>query len=257
MTHPLFQDFADRKRQVRHYLAIVLRAEKMATVGATSRAQERRLLMLRAGTFLLLYNLIEATTRGAVEAIHDRITTEQVPFENLNQTLRREMIKRFKQRADPAVHHSLKDFPSAFVGVALDAGVMLAGNVDARYIRELSTIYGFSHHTDKDRTWGGSDLVTVKDNRNALSHGRKTYEEVGRDYPSRELSVLTRRSLAYMGEVLANVSMYLDQRGYLRPPDPPEAPVGDAPPPFVVPPQRDPGWRSLLRALVLAARRFQ
>jgi hypothetical protein len=66
----------------------------------------------------------------------------------------------------------------------------------------------------KERTWDGADLLTVKDKRNALAHGFQSYEDVGRDYPARELLRMTRRSLAYVGEILKNVSTYLDGREY-------------------------------------------
>lgn len=167
-------DFEDRRRQVRHYLAIVLAAERTMGLGTITRAQQRRLLTLRAGTFLLVYNLIEATTRGAVEAIHDRITTEQVRFDLLTVGLRKEMIRRFKSDADPALHHTMADFPCSFVAIALDQGVKLSGNVDARYIRELGECYGFSCETTKERTWGGSDL-------NWLSTTVRVSERRGRD----------------------------------------------------------------------------
>lgn len=215
MTASFLGDFDDRRQQVRHYLAVVLSVERGAQLGKTTRAQERRLLTLRAGTFLLAYNLIEATTRGAIDAIHDQIITEKTPLGKLAPALRHETIKRFKQRANPDAAFTVAEFPSEFVSVALDEGVKLSGNVDARYIRELGECYGFSCETEKERTWGGSDLVTIKNNRNALSHGRKTFEEVGRDYPSRELLALTRRSLFYIEGVLQNIATYLGARGYL------------------------------------------
>lgn len=217
MTTSFLSDFGDRRRQVHHYLAIVLSVERKTGLGE-SRARERRLLTLRAGTFLLLYNLIEATTRGAIEAIHDRIVTDQVPFGSLTQPLRREVVRRFKLGADPAVNHTMGDFPCEFVAVALDQGIKLAGNVDARYIRELGACYGFSCDTLTEKTWGGADLVTIKTNRNDLAHGEKTFEEVGRDYPSRELLALSRRSMSFMGQILENVRAHLDAKGYLDPP---------------------------------------
>ena len=124
--------------------------------------------------------------------------TEQVPFELLTLGLRTEVVRRFKRDADPAIHHAMTDLPSAFVGVALDQGIKLSGNVDARFIRELASCYGFSCDTANDKTWGGSDLVTIKSNRNALAHGEQTFEEVGRDYPAQELLALSRRSLSFM-----------------------------------------------------------
>jgi HEPN superfamily protein len=214
MTAAFISDFEDRKRQIRHYLAIALSAERIASLERATRAQERRLLTLRAGTFLIVYNLIEATTRGAVEAIHDKIMTEQVPFGLLTVGLRTEVVRRFKRDADPKVNHTMDDLPSAFVAIALDRGVELSGNVDAKLIRGLAACYGFSCETTKEKTWGGSDLVTIKSNRNALAHGLQTFEEVGRDYPSHELLALTRRSLLFMREILSNVATYLDSQGY-------------------------------------------
>lgn len=215
MTHVFLQDFLDRKRQVHHYLAVVAKAEREAGLG-TTRVLEGRLLTLRAGTFLVLYNLIEATTRGAIEAIHDKITTSEVQFSLLTLSLRKEVIRLFKKGADPATDHTMDNFPSAFVSVALERNISLSGNVDAKTIRELGECYGFSCETTKRVTHDGGDLLTIKRNRNDLGHGRKTFEEVGRDYTSSQLLLLARRSTKYMGEVLKNISVYLDEEAYLE-----------------------------------------
>ncbi|WP_438346836.1 MAE_28990/MAE_18760 family HEPN-like nuclease [Methylorubrum populi] len=216
MTPLFIEDFANRRRQVRHYALSVAAAERAAPVLA-SRSKEGRLLTLRAGTFLVLYNLVEASARAAVEAIHDRITTEQVPFELLSETIRIEVIRRFKAKADPDVHHALVDLPSAFVAVALDQSIELSGNVDARSVRVLGESYGFSCATNKLRTRDGADLLTIKTNRNDLAHGRKTFEEVGRNYPAGDLLPLARRSIGFMEEILGNVAAYLEAREYIRP----------------------------------------
>jgi hypothetical protein len=187
------------------------------------------LLTLRAGTFLVLYNLIEATTRGAVEAIHDKITTSEVPFTLLTLSLRKEVVRLFKKGADPARDHSMDDFPSAFVAVALDQSVKLSGSVDAKAIRELSDCYGFSSQTDKNLTYNGHDLLTIKSNRNDLAHGRKTFEQVGREYPSTELHLLARRSMRYMDGILRNIATYLDGEDYLEKGDPGEVPAPTLP----------------------------
>ena len=215
MRDTFVTDFEDRRRQVRHYLAIVYTAEQCTTIGGSSKSHERRLLTLRAGTFLLLYNLIEATVRGAVDAIHDQIITERVSFTALTMEMRKEVMRRFLLEASPLKNHTMSDFPIEFVSIALDQGIKLAGNVDARLIRKLSLIYGFSPRTATARTWDGSDLRTVKDKRNALSHGFQSYEDVGRDYPARELLAIARRSLSYIGEILKNIDAYLDGQCYM------------------------------------------
>jgi hypothetical protein len=214
MSSAFLSDFEDRKRQVQHYLAIVVAAERRAALGRTTKAHERRLLTLRAGTFLLLYNLIEATTRRAVDAIHDRIVTERIAFTLLNIELRKEVLRRFILDAKPAKDHTMGDFPVEFVAIALDQGIKLSGNVDARRIRALAECYGFSSRTDRERTWLGADLLTIKNRRNALAHGFQSYEDIGRDYPARELVAIARRSMAYMVEMLNNISAYLENGGY-------------------------------------------
>lgn len=215
MTQPFQKDFEERKRQVRHYLAVVSKIERDADLGL-SRVQEGRLLTLRAGTFLVLYNLIEATTRGAVEAIHDNITTKGVAFTALSLSLRKEVVRLFKKGADPAVNHTMEDFPAAFVAVALIQKFKVAGTVDARAIRDFAELYGFSSLTDNKATRDGSDLLTVKRNRNDLAHGLKTFEEVGRDYTSIQLLLLTRRSMLYMDGILKNIAQYLENEDYLE-----------------------------------------
>lgn len=217
MTQAFLQDFEDRKRQVRHYLAVVSKAEREAGIGA-SRVMQGRLLTLRAGTFLILYNLIEASARGAIEAIHDHITTTSPAFSMLTLALRTEVIRLFKKGADPATSHSPDDFPSAFVTIAMAQGIKLSGNVDAKAIRELAECYGFSHQTDAKITRNGSDLVMVKSNRNDLAHGRKTFEEIGRDHAAPQLLLIARRSMRYMDGILNNVAVYLEGEHYLENP---------------------------------------
>ncbi|MCK1569449.1 hypothetical protein IVB08_37005 [Bradyrhizobium sp. 173] len=212
----LLEAFDERKRQARHYLSVVITAERMSSLSAASRSQSRRLLTLRAGTFLLLYNIVEASTRSVIEAIHDKITTEQVPFDKLSLVLRQETIRRYKRNADDTTDHDWQDFPASFVAIALNEEVKLSGNVDARLIRSLGNAYGFECYTDKARTWNGSDLVTIKECRNDLAHGLKTYEDVGKEYPAKDLLAITRRSLAFMREITANIETFLTAQRYLR-----------------------------------------
>lgn len=215
MTQTFLQDFEQRKRQVRHYLAVVAAMERQARTGG-ARTLEGRLLVLRAGTFLVLYNLVEASIRAAIEAIHDKITTSNVPFGALVLSLRKESVRWFKKKANPAVHHTFEDFPAAFVAAALilEEQFSLSGSVDSRAIRELGECYGFSSDTSEP-TRKGSDLLSIKRNRNDLAHGLKTYEEVGRDVTATELMLLARRSMRYMGEILKNIDQYLENADYL------------------------------------------
>jgi hypothetical protein len=220
MSRQFEQNLYERKRQVRHYLLVVASAERSAKLGASSAVEQGRLLTLRAGAFLVLYNLVEASMREAIEAIHDEIIAKDVGFPKLVIELRKEAITRFKRDADPSKDHTMNDFPAAFVAVALalDKGIKMSGNVDARTIKEFGKSYGFTCDTDARRTDNGADLVVVKNLRNDLAHGTKMFEEVGRDYTAHALMVMSRKVMTYITQILANISSYLTDENYLEKP---------------------------------------
>ena len=134
----------------------------------------------------------------------------KVPFSDLKRSIRREVIKGFKKRGDPDTHQDMEDVPLELVAAALDVEEHFSGNVDARRVREVAAIYGFSTNSNRSLTHDGAELLTIKNIRNDLAHGIKTYEEVGRDYPIKRLLEISIRATAYMAAILDNVSAYLD-----------------------------------------------
>lgn len=218
MTAGFLEDFLARKAQVARYLEVVESHERTIEPGRAAAQATEQLNVLRAGQFLILYNLVEASLRGAVEAIHDRIVTERVPLQQLTETIRRDVIRSFKVRCDPDLHLNMNDIPIELVAIALDieAGYPFAGNVDAKKIREIAYIYGFDTTTPREVTRDGADLLTVKSLRNDLAHGVKTYDEVGRNYTASDLKELSDRSVAYVEAILTAVDRFLSERRFLR-----------------------------------------
>ena len=215
MRRTFLEDFEKRRGHVRRYMSVVHSYEREAS-GLVGRLATDRLHVMRAGTFLVLYNMVEATTRGAVDAIHDEMKATSTRFEKLHPELRREVILGFKRRASPDIHVSMSNLPVDFVAAALDTDHQFSGNVDARLIREIAKSYGFSTSSDSHRTRSGSDLLTIKNARNDLAHGLKTYDEVGRGYPLRDLLGISIRATRYIEAILLHIDSYLDQQLYLE-----------------------------------------
>lgn len=209
MTHSFQTEFMDRRNHVKRYLAVVSKTERELQK-ASWKLSEDRLNVLRAGSFLILYNLIEAAARSSIEAIHDKMKLSQVPFQSLRRSIRREVIKGFKKRGNPDIHRDMIDVPVELVAAALDVDDQFSGNVDARKFREIADIYGFSTASDTRVTHDGAELLTIKNIRNDLAHGLKSYEEVGRDYPIKLLLDIGVRAGAYTAAILNNVARYLD-----------------------------------------------
>lgn len=214
MRYLFLEDFAHRRSQVRRYLAVVSRTEREVRLNGNRKLDTDRLHVLRAGTFLILYNLVEASARAALEAIYDAMSSERVPFSALNAGIRREVIKGFKRNADVDKHAEMVDVPVEFVSVSLDIEYHFSGNVDSRLIGKIAERYGFSSQTEYVMTQGGKDLKSVKDNRNDLAHGLVSYDEIGRKYTTRDLIGVVYRTILYVENILSNVADYLDAKGY-------------------------------------------
>lgn len=77
-------------------------------------------------------------------------------------------------------------------------------------------MYGFSYQTTPKKTQNGSDLLTVKTNRNDLAHGFKSFEEVGKDATADDLLKIQKRVIFYLREILQNIESYLSNEDYLK-----------------------------------------
>ncbi|MBS1032818.1 hypothetical protein JK192_15770 [Gluconobacter cerinus] len=227
MIRDFVVDFTKRRRDLRRYVRALYIYERLSSKindidqkvnSAGLQLASEQLHVMRAGTFLVLYNMIEATSRNAIEAIHDSITSKEIRFEELNTTLQREAILGFKRRANPDQHLPIQNLSIEFVAAALDTDRQFNGNVDAKLLREISDTYGFSTECNKRETHNGSDLLTIKTARNDLAHGRKTYDEVGRNYSFRDILRICIRSTRYTNQIINNINLYLDYESYLNNP---------------------------------------
>lgn len=214
MSYPFEDDYRRRRLQVRRYFALVSSTERSEP---SVKIEVDRLRILRAGSFLIVYNLIEATARASLQAIHDDIAAKRVPFHDLNDGIRREVVKGFKRNGKPEKHCEMTDLPVDIVSASLDVEHHFSGNVDAKLLKSIAKLYGFSIVADKARTRDGADLLTIKTTRNDLAHGDKTYDDIGKNYTARDLLEIGMRSLAYMEVFIGSVSEYLKTETYRRP----------------------------------------
>ena len=82
-----------------------------------------------------------------------------------------------------------------------EARSLWPGNLDARKIRvEILDRFGIAF-TDK-ASRSGSDIVNIKDHRNDLTHGIKSWEDVGQEYSWPDLKKISNRVILYLIRVL-------------------------------------------------------
>lgn len=177
--------------------------------------------ILKANFFLLLYNMIESVMKSAISEIYSVIINEGLPYSGLKDSVRELWIKKSIRDMKEASPNTYQDVVRDMIDHALRNSVMaldqehtpISGNLDARKIREICDVFGISH-TVARRARGGNKLLTVKNERNALAHGDKSFVECGRDYTVEDLKEIKNQTIWYMAGIIRNVSLYILTQKY-------------------------------------------
>jgi len=103
---------------------------------------------LKANAFLILYNLIESTMRGAIEAIFDEISSKKVSFDSVRIEIKKIVIHNFKNRSPDNIHSRIKDISLDIITAGFNSRELFSGNVDREEITNTARKYGFSFHTE-------------------------------------------------------------------------------------------------------------
>ena len=216
----VFVDFQTRSREVEGYFRFVLRLagdelslRKVQDNEAAFSTEEHEELLktLKAACYLLLYNLVESTMRNAVEAIFDELKTQGISFDDCRNELRQEILKNFKRRNMEKLLPKLISLARDVIYETFERSENFSGNLDARAIRDTAKRFGFAAPTGQQFTL----LQTVKDVRNDLAHGVKSFAEVGRNASPSDLEQARLQTVEILSQTLNNISGYLQNQHYL------------------------------------------
>jgi len=212
-------DFQTRSTEVESYFQFVrslaegtLEVRTPGSVTPLPNNQHEELLKtLKASCYLLLYNLVESTMRNLVEAIFEDFKSNEVRFDGCRSELKRLVLGNFRRRNMDKLMPKLLDLAKDVVTETFDKEEMFAGNLDARMIRETAERFGFA----APPTGQGWKLVTVKNARNDLAHGVKSFAEVGRDASASDLENARIQAVEILTTAITNVTAYLQNHEYL------------------------------------------
>ncbi len=220
MTSILFQDFNERSKEVGKYFIFLKSLEqgttKLAMEGIAGKKVKEidpeLIKTLKASAFLLLYNLIESTMRDAIEEIFNELQNQGVSFDKIRPELKKIVIQNLKRRNPDKVLQKVVDISVDIITAGFDKEELFSGNIDTQKIKATAKEYGFSAKTKTD----SSDLLTVKNNRNDLAHGIKSFAEVGKDKSADELIKIKKKVVKYLRQILENIEIYLENEEYLE-----------------------------------------
>ena len=231
----LTTDFAKRVEEVEIYFAFA----KEIDVIETHKQQKFKLndnfeltvkrdlqKVIRANCYLILYNLIEASIRNGIWAIYDAIMDDKLSYEELSLNL--QVIWLTEKAGDinelsnlKKIQDYLKDL---FAEVKIDKSVnisknriSISGNLDYRSIEKLINDYGFyGKITLRDKRKLGKALLKIKNERNALAHGNKSFRQSAEIITIQDLIEFKDLTVSYLKDVTRNISIYIENKKYKK-----------------------------------------
>lgn len=179
--------------------------------------------ILKANAIILLYNLVESSIRNGLAFIYDSIAKESINYWHLRKELQCLWLETWLKpehgrswdisNQNQKIHNVIGRILDQEIA-SFDASLIpIRGSLDAKRIRELSKKYGFSHKTKKV-TRGGDLLVEIKNGRNDLAHGLKSFSEYGRDLTFEGLQDMKSQVEKYLGEILGNMERYVEGKEF-------------------------------------------
>lgn len=170
---------------------------------------------LLANAFLLLYNIIEATMRTAFDEIYVEFKSVGVSIDQLNLDLQKYLLDQYKKKGMSNIHGQNIPISQAIVHAGFSKKKLFEGNIQHSVIAELARQYGFSINTDYSKTRHGERLQNVKNRRNQLAHGEKSFVEIGQTDAIDTVMEMRNEVLHYLDGMIENIESYLVNKGYL------------------------------------------
>jgi len=223
----ILKEFKERVKEVNLYFAFLTSVvSKDIHLHSTKTGEGQQVdveiqKILKANLFLILYNLVEAIIKKSIQEIYDSIERDGLPYKLTRPEIQKILIThRYKQIRESSPTNFVQAIEELLTDALNDAAVKLdpasipiSGNLDAQEIRKLARVYGFSETTKKAKR-GGSDLLTVKNQRNLLAHGNLTFSECGRNYNINDLKRIKNEVIWFLEDILKNIKLYIDAKEY-------------------------------------------
>ena len=227
-------DFEQRVTEVNKYLRMLKALDRSdAVIHSQSKASYKTISVeddwrkvSKATVYLLIYNLVEAAIRSAFSELYETIANEGCSLLTVSKEIRDAWIlsEHRKLTRETASPENYREAAARMVLSAIDREIVrfessripVSGNLDADNIRRVCHGHGVAVRVHKAAK-GGVDLKIVKDQRNALAHGNRTFSEVGRDVTVEDLVRTTRQAEIYVRGVLKNIGKHISDKSYISP----------------------------------------
>lgn len=174
---------------------------------------------MRAETIIVLYNLIESTFSNCIFLIYDEIKDEKLFYEKLIPELRKIWFKEkihSKLSIDNArrISQGIADTLSSDCIEFNELPKDFSGNLDLKKIVALSTKLGVRLGKIPDIKRTGEIFLSIKNKRNDLAHGNKSFSSVGSLLTFNDLEEYKEKILNFLNFMIGKYQVFVSQKKY-------------------------------------------
>lgn len=181
--------------------------------------------ILKANSFILLYNLIEATITKSIETLFTTIYDNGITFKKLSNNLQKLWIIQtsspLNKGIDAIGSNKIIDVITKAVYSIIEEEiskleidcVRISGNIDAKKIRDIADKIGF----ESPCLCKGEYLVIIKDKRNKLTHGEFSFCEIGKDYSIQDMCKFKDNTIDHLKEFISKIEEYIKSNEFSCP----------------------------------------
>jgi len=186
--------------------------------------QSEFLKMLKSSALIMIYNLMESTIVNVFEEIYDSFDKQGITYNMACKEIQDVWFSfMFKQVYQQESHYNSYKKKAKEITISILSNEPLKlnrnamsgyGNFDAEKIRKICHEHGIMLK-NIDKIKGQYVLKEVKEQRNLLSHGGKSFTECGRDYTINDLKKKKDGVIEFLKEILVEIQEYKDNEVYL------------------------------------------
>lgn len=224
----LFDEFNEKKEEIDCYYKFLRQITSQSYILKNLRKKQDDCLdvriqkILKANTFLLLYNLIESTVKNSIQYACQQIAKENIQYETLVEELKKQWVnvhtrqhlqspnnKKLREGVKLIIDKTLKDF----IRFEDKYKIECQNNVDAETMRTVARDFGFKLKF-ADSLKGGYRIAEIKDKRNFLAHGNITFSSCGQDCTLEDLTKYKNDTYKILNKFLNSMKTYLEKKQY-------------------------------------------
>jgi len=181
--------------------------------------------ILKANSFILLYNLVESSFRSTLENLSDAINNSGLTYgkaiPEISKIWLQYQRKLFANSKDYPTGQSKVDFMYSEINQITDQvlnlpkelkGNDISGNLDPDNIKQFAALYGIESETFEGKR--PSELFKVTSLRNKLAHGNESFLECVRQYSFNDLEKMKKEVVTYMKFILNLFKTKIDNKYY-------------------------------------------